>query len=257
MFQTVKKQSVSDQVFNQICSRIVSRELQAGEELPSERILSEMLGVSRNAVREAIKRLQQARLVEVKQGGLSTVLDFWSEAGADLLPQLIFDAQSRVQVDVVRNVVRMRQVLSPEIAADAAVFDAQNTAQRLDLITEQMVKLSAEKKPSCFENAQLEQQQLAWQFWEVLVDGCGNIAYRLAFNSLRKTYQPLLALMTPILAPQQQNIDTFQQLASLIRQGKRDAAADCAREYIDASSQAIYHFLDQYQEQSHNNKTRE
>src|SRR3546814_17698089 len=72
MFQVISKRSVSDEVFDQLCNRIVSRELKAGEDLPSERLLSEMPGVSRHAVREAIKRLQQARLVEVKHGGTTT-----------------------------------------------------------------------------------------------------------------------------------------------------------------------------------------
>src|SRR3546814_12639435 len=88
-----------------------------------------MLGVSRNAGREAIKRLQQARLVEVKHGGTTTVLDYRIEAGADLLPSLLFNREGQIQVDVARSIVRMRQVLSPEIAADAAVHGEGATAE--------------------------------------------------------------------------------------------------------------------------------
>src|SRR3546814_6582818 len=76
----------------------------------SDLLLSEMLGVSRNAVREAIKRLQQARLVEVKHGGTTTVLDYRIEAGADLLPSLLFNREGQIQVDVARSIVRMRQI---------------------------------------------------------------------------------------------------------------------------------------------------
>src|SRR3954462_5974607 len=50
--------------------------MQPGESLPSERRLAEVLGVSRPAVREAIKRLTQAGLVEVRQGDATTVRDF-------------------------------------------------------------------------------------------------------------------------------------------------------------------------------------
>ena len=143
MFQQVQKRSVSDEVYDQLCSRIVSRELKAGEELPSERLLADMLGVSRNAVREAIKRLQQARLVDVKHGGLTTVLDYRSEAGAELLPSLLFDRHSNIQVDVARSIVRMRQVLSPEIAADAAKQKRPDIADQLDALVERAQEMGA------------------------------------------------------------------------------------------------------------------
>lgn len=238
MFQAISKRSVSDEVFEQLCNRIVSRELKAGEELPSERLLSEMLGVSRNAVREAIKRLQQARMVEVKHGGTTTVLDYRIEAGADLLPSLLFDRQGRIQVDVARSIVRMRQVLSPEIAGDAAVHGGPSTADRLDAIVDAMVVAVA---PA-------ELQRLAFEFWEVLVDGSGNIAYRLAFNSLRKTYEPIWDLLTKMLGRDLQKLGAFRKLAVMVRQGDRGGAMDCAREYIDGSSNAIYQFLDLYEQ---------
>jgi DNA-binding FadR family transcriptional regulator len=238
MFQAISKRSVSDEVFDQLRNRIVSRELKAGEDLPSERLLSEMLGVSRNAVREAIKRLQQACLIEVKHGGTTTVLDYRIEAGADLLPSLLFDRQGRIQIDVARSIVRMRQVLSPEIAADAAVHSGEATADRLDTIVDGMIVAVA---PT-------ELQRLAFEFWEVLVDGSGNIAYRLAFNSLRKTYEPIWDLLTQMLGRDLQKLGEFRKLAVLVRQGDREGAMECARKYIDGSSQAIYQFLDLYEQ---------
>lgn len=240
MFQALQKRSVSDEVFDQLRDRIVSRELNAGDELPSERLLSEMLGVSRNAVREAIKRLQQARLVEVKQGGLTTVLDYRAEAGAELLPHLLFDRDGQIQIEVARSIVRMRQVLSPEIAADAAIHGSAEIADQLDDLVEQMRQS---------EHALLT-QQLALNFWDVLVSASGNIAYRLAFNSLRKTYEPLLGVMTDLLAQQQQQLPVFIELARCVRESLREAAERCARAYIDESSAVIVAFLDQYQDRS-------
>ncbi len=245
MFQTINKRSVSDEVFDQLRNRIVYQELKAGEELPSERLLSEMLGVGRNAVREAIKRLQQARLVEVRHGGMTTVLDYRREASADLLPSLLLDQQGRIQVDVARSIVRMRQVLSPAIAADAAVHDNAATADRLDAIVDAMTEAVA---PA-------ELQRLAFEFWEILVDGSGNIAYRLAFNSLRKTYEPLWGLLTQMLGRDLRKLGTFRELARLIREGDRDGATRCAREYIDGSSDAIYQFLELYEQHAQDKST--
>ena len=53
-----------------------------GEALPSERRLAEVLGVSRPAVREALQRMTQTRLLEVRHGGATTVRDFRSTPGS-------------------------------------------------------------------------------------------------------------------------------------------------------------------------------
>ncbi len=63
--------------------------MQPGQPLPSERRLAEVLGVSRPAVREAIKRLTEAGLVEVRHGDATTIRDFRKHAGLDLLPRLL------------------------------------------------------------------------------------------------------------------------------------------------------------------------
>ncbi|MDX1269384.1 MAG: GntR family transcriptional regulator, partial [Oceanisphaera sp.] len=202
MFEAVHKQSLSDVVFDQLRSRIVNRELKAGDELPSERLLCELLQVNRGAVREAIKRLQQAGLVQVRHGGATTVLDYRAESGPELLPSLLVDEEGRIQVEVARSIVRMRQVLSPAIAADAARHASADTVKSLEEVLASMQASS--------DTGQL--QLLAFAFWEVLVDGSGNIAYRLALNSLRKTYRPIWELLTQMLEQEFQDLDSFQQL---------------------------------------------
>jgi DNA-binding transcriptional MocR family regulator len=57
--ESIQKTSISEQVFVQLRERILKKVLPVGADLPSERELSETLGVNRGAVREAIKRLQQ------------------------------------------------------------------------------------------------------------------------------------------------------------------------------------------------------
>ena len=57
--ENIQKISISEQVYIQLRDRILKKVLPVGAELPSERELSETLGVNRGAVREAIKRLQQ------------------------------------------------------------------------------------------------------------------------------------------------------------------------------------------------------
>ena len=75
-----------------------------------------MFDVNRHAVREAVKRLQQAGLVEVSQGGATSVLDWRSNGGLDLLSHLSLRSSGRVDPKVVRSALEMRI----SIGADAA-----------------------------------------------------------------------------------------------------------------------------------------
>src|SRR6187455_3288888 len=87
--QPVVRRSVPDAVFDQVLAEVVDGGIGVGEALPSERRLAEVLGVSRPAVREALQRMAQTRLLDVRHGGSTTVRDFRRYAGLDLLPRLL------------------------------------------------------------------------------------------------------------------------------------------------------------------------
>lgn len=59
---------LSDSVAEWIAERVLDGTYPTGERLPPERELAEQLGVNRSSVREALKKLEQLRLVEIQQG---------------------------------------------------------------------------------------------------------------------------------------------------------------------------------------------
>lgn len=65
---TVKKVNVSDEVYNQILTQILDKNLQPGDKLPSEAELVSELSVSRVSVRAALQRLAGAGIVEIVNG---------------------------------------------------------------------------------------------------------------------------------------------------------------------------------------------
>ena len=54
----------TQQIFNQIASAILAGKVDPGESITSERALAERLGVSRNIVRNAYRRLEEQGLIE-------------------------------------------------------------------------------------------------------------------------------------------------------------------------------------------------
>lgn len=58
------EETKTQQIFNQIASAILAGKFTRGDALTSERALAEQLGVSRNIVRNAYRRLEEQGLVE-------------------------------------------------------------------------------------------------------------------------------------------------------------------------------------------------
>ena len=68
MFDKVVKSTVPGQVIEQIKELLVKGELKRGDRLPPERQLADMLGVSRPSLREALRALEYAGMLETRVG---------------------------------------------------------------------------------------------------------------------------------------------------------------------------------------------
>lgn len=67
-FETARSTRTFENVVSQIRDLISRGRLRPGDKLPPERELSVRLGVGRNAVREALRALEQAGIVDLRQG---------------------------------------------------------------------------------------------------------------------------------------------------------------------------------------------
>jgi DNA-binding FadR family transcriptional regulator len=68
VLRTLQPQRLSDGVVSELVTAIRAGRLRQGEKLPSERQLSEQLGVSRVSVREGLRMLELLEVIEVRQG---------------------------------------------------------------------------------------------------------------------------------------------------------------------------------------------
>lgn len=98
---------------------IVSGRLSPGEVLPREELLAERMGVSRTALREAIKVLSAKGLIESRQKTGTRVRDIarWNQLDADVLS---WRCASMPTDDFVEKLVEMREIIEPAAAAAAA-----------------------------------------------------------------------------------------------------------------------------------------
>jgi GntR family transcriptional repressor for pyruvate dehydrogenase complex len=231
--QPVTRRSVPDEVFDQVLGEVVAGRFGAGEALPSERRLAEVLGVSRPAVREALQRMAQTRLVEVRHGGATTVRDFQRYAGLDLLPTLLVRDGS-VDLSVARSVVEARLLIGPGVAALAAVRRPADLTERLGEVVD---AYAASEEP-------VERQRLTLTYWDLVVDAADSITFRLLFNSLRAAYEPALALLAPVLGSEPGRAGAYRVLTAAIGEGDPDTARAAAERVLRTSTDALLTALD-------------
>ncbi len=100
---------LSDVVAEWITARVLDGTYPTGERLPAERELAEQLGVNRSSVREALKKLEQLRLVAIQQGSGIRACPT-DEANLDLVARLVL-RDGLPDAERIHDLMEVRDVL--------------------------------------------------------------------------------------------------------------------------------------------------
>jgi GntR family transcriptional regulator, transcriptional repressor for pyruvate dehydrogenase complex len=117
VYRTVRISRLYEQIVKQLEESILKGQLKPGDQLPAERDLAQSFGVSRTAVREAMKILCEKGLVEAHSGRGTFVTNRTSRARRRSLDLMIRVSQQ----EGATHLAGLRQILEPEIAAFAAL----------------------------------------------------------------------------------------------------------------------------------------
>jgi GntR family transcriptional repressor for pyruvate dehydrogenase complex len=116
VYRAIKTSRLFEQIVQQVEDSILRGQLKPGDQLPAERDLAQHFGVSRTAVREAVKTLSEKGLVEAYSGRGTFVTDGTSQAIRQSL-DLMFRINKQGGL---AHLIELRQLVEPEIAALAA-----------------------------------------------------------------------------------------------------------------------------------------
>ena len=117
VYKVVRTSRLYEQIVQQIEESVLSGSLKPGDQLPAERDLAQRLGVSRTAVREALKTLREKGLVEAYSGRGTFITDGTSQAARQS-----FDLMVKIgQQEGSPHLAELRLILEPGIAGLAAV----------------------------------------------------------------------------------------------------------------------------------------
>ena len=124
----IEKVSVSNQVFEQIKTSILSGEWEPGTKLPSENELTQLFSVSRVPIREALQMLKVLGLIETKQGEGTYVRQVSPSSFMNsLFPLLVLDEKNMF------DVLQYREIIEVANAGIAAMNADEEDIKRLEI----------------------------------------------------------------------------------------------------------------------------
>jgi len=132
--------SVTDAAIAKIRDLIESGRMQPGERLPAEQELATQLGISRSSLREAVKALSQAKILDVRRGDGTYVTSLKSEL---LLSGLSF-VVDLLQDQTLLEVFEVRRLLEPAATALAA---ERITAEQIEALRESLDQMRGTSDP--------------------------------------------------------------------------------------------------------------
>ncbi len=126
--KVVEKKRAYESIVQQVLELIENGKLKQGDQLPSERELTEIFKVSRTTVREAIRTLESMKLLQSRQGNGTYVLASSEEDLVQPLAAALFNAK-----DDIRHIFYVRKIIEPHVAELAA---ENATAQEIEEMEE-------------------------------------------------------------------------------------------------------------------------
>ena len=150
MYKIVQSSRLYEQIVEQIEQSVQKGDLKPGDQLPAERDLAEQFGVSRTAVREAVKALREKGLVEAYPGKGT----FITSGSSNPMRQSLDRMMKSAQADAISSLVEVREILEPEIAALAAL---RATEENLNSLREAVAVMDGAKRdPGAYIEADLD-----------------------------------------------------------------------------------------------------
>ena len=219
---------VSDDVFRRLTDDILSGRYEPGEKLPTQRKLAADLGVNMASIREAVKRLEQLRLVDVRQGDAMRVADWRTEGGLDVLAHLLFRAGG-LDRGTLDALMEARAAMLAEAARLAAGRRTDEQAAQLGAIAGRIAQAPDTAAA----------QALDWAFFATVIEASGNLVLGLVMNSIRHVYLGSAELFAGVVDRHEELAPLYAEAARAITRGDGARAAAIVRDLAGEQAERL------------------
>ena len=231
MFKKIKQNRMYENIVNQVLEAIFRGDLKPDDKLPSEKELSEIFGVSRVTIREAIRSMEQFGIIVVRQGA----------RGGAYVRKMDLDAV----VNQVGNALKMTNVTFPHFAKARASLEREILSELiLPKITERdcgrLVKNIDMAEVQFSKNENSKRLRTNFEFHTMLAGITENpivILMHKVIVDLSIEFFENVEASVPMV---KKTLDQHRQIVDLLKQSKfKEASEVCFQHIVDVSSTII------------------
>jgi GntR family transcriptional regulator, transcriptional repressor for pyruvate dehydrogenase complex len=229
--------NIATTLFKEVRRRILSGELSPGERLPGERELAAEHKTNRNTLREAVRRLEQARLVSVRHGHGVTIADFRKTGTLELLAPFLESAEDLGEsVHLLEDILPAR-LLVLEFATKLASERADKAdIARLRDITDLLIAAFERGDPTLIAHG--------FQRWlDGLVDAGHSVAVRWIANPFLEAYRELLDRFPGLWVLEPSFPQYLRDFIAALENGDTETAITLTRAYYQRVDRAFMQAL--------------
>ena len=221
----VEKIKAPEQIAEMLLKYILQGGVSPGDKLPAERTLATQLNVTRATLREALKKLEQLKLIVIHQGKGIIVEDF-RKASIDLIFSLLV-INGEIDLKILENILEARELFGTDVAKLAARRADKKDIKQMSNLMEKLVKT----------NDPAKLQQLDFEFFRQLALASKNMVYILLMNTIKTIHDKHLKLFLPL----SKNLSTSlqQEILEAVMNGDEEKAAQSAQKFLQAGMELL------------------
>tara|TARA_R110001606_G_scaffold232277_1_gene379797 strand:+ start:21624 stop:22340 length:717 start_codon:yes stop_codon:yes gene_type:complete len=225
-FLPVQSRRLFEDVCDQIRAQIADGSLKSGDKLPAERDLAVQFGISRTAVREALRSLEFAGLIELKKGAQGGAFVLGTDMGLVLPFQSILDVGHLSLRELTDARIEIQDIVVRLACAHASIADFDALSADIERTRHHLENGTAGTDPSA--------TQL---FYSLLAEATGNRVLVVIVKALSQiVYQAIHPLHRPL------NFDLVgvrTRFLDHMKTGDVEGARKIMRDYLEFLHQHI------------------
>jgi len=227
-FIPIEKVNASEQIVERLIKYILEGGIRTGEKLPPERTLASEFNVNRTTLREALKKLEQLKLVTIRQGQGATVSDLHN-ASIEVLFYLL-NVNGDIDLSILENILEARELFGTDVARLAAKRAESNDIEQMQTLMDKLIQAT---DPA-------ELQLLDFEFFRLLSLASKNMVYILLMNMLKTIHEKQLQLFLPLTYDV--NTEIQQELFEAVKNKDEKKAAEKARAFLNSGRELLKFF---------------
>ncbi|MCC6621888.1 MAG: FadR family transcriptional regulator [Deltaproteobacteria bacterium] len=223
----------AERLREELRQRIMTDALPAGMALEGERVLAPALATNRNTLREAIRMLEQDRLVTVRHGKAVVVNDFRADGRIDLFGPFIEHGRDLAErVRALEDGLALRRGLLEVVVTLAAARAEPADQERLDTICAGQL--------AAFVRGDREALAIGDRAWlDALVDAAHSLPVRWMANELLEAFGRLAGRIPAIWLVEPSYPEFLRALLSAIAEHDVPRARAVALHYFDSNDAKV------------------